>query len=73
MPATITIDAFETDGVTAAGTSDSPLTLAAHGHDAKSAEQFITGLTAEFMGILDIRSTMPFAALTVRSLYNEPV
>jgi hypothetical protein len=45
--------------------------LAAHGHDAKFAGQFITGLPAEFTGILDISSTTPFAALTVRSLSNE--
>jgi sugar lactone lactonase YvrE len=70
-PATVMIDAYESDGVTVAGTSDGPLTLAAHGHDAKFADQLITGLPAEFTGILDISSTMPFAALTVRSLYNE--
>ena len=51
--------------------SNGPLTLAAHGHDAKFADQIIEGLPAGFTGILDISSTMPFAALTVRLLYNE--
>jgi hypothetical protein len=67
----ITINAYQTDGVTPAGTSTGPLTLASHGHDSKFAEQFIPGLPDEFTGILDIRSTIPFAALTMRSLYNE--
>jgi hypothetical protein len=70
-PANIEIHAYQTDGVTAAGTSNNPLTLSAHGHDSKFVEQFIADLPDEFTGILDIRSTIPFAALTVRSLYNE--
>jgi hypothetical protein len=69
--AAITIDALQTDGVTTAGTSNGALTLAAHGHDAKFVDQLIAGLPAEFTGILDISSTTPFTALTVRSLYNE--
>jgi hypothetical protein len=67
----IVINAFETDGVTAAGTSNGPLTLTAHGHDAKFADQLISGLPTEFTGILDVSSTMPFVALTMRSLNNE--
>jgi sugar lactone lactonase YvrE len=69
--ASIAFNAFETDGVTVAGTSNGPLTLIAHGHDAEFADQYITGLPAEFTGLLDISSTTPFAALTIRSLYNE--
>jgi sugar lactone lactonase YvrE len=68
--ANITINAFESDGVTATGTSNGSLTLAAHGHDAKFTDQIIEGLPAGFTGILDINSTTPFAALTMRSLYN---
>lgn len=67
----ITINAYQNNGVTAAGTSNGPLTLAAHGHDAKFAEQYITGLPVGFTGILDVSSTAPFAALTLRSLSNE--
>jgi hypothetical protein len=69
--ADITIKAYQADGVTITGTSNGPLTLAAHGHGAMFANQLLTGLPAEFTGILDISSTTPFAALTVRSLYNE--
>jgi formylglycine-generating enzyme required for sulfatase activity len=69
--ASITISAFQMDGVTAAGTSQGPLPLAANGHDAKFADQFISGLPAGFTGVLDISSTTPFAALTIRSLLNE--
>jgi hypothetical protein len=69
--ANITINVYQTDGVTAAGTSNGPLTLAAHGHDAEFAGQFITGLPDGFTGVLDVSSTTPFAALTVRSLMNE--
>jgi hypothetical protein len=69
--ADITIHALETDGVTEVGTSNGPLSLAANGHTSQFAEQLITGLPAGFTGILDISSSTPFAALTVRSLYNE--
>jgi hypothetical protein len=68
--ANITINAFNNDGVTPAGTSQGQLPLAAYGHDADFAEHFITGLPAGFQGVLDISSVTPFAALTVRSLTN---
>jgi len=67
----ITIQAFQTDGVTTAGTSPGPLQLAANGNSAQFADELISGLPAGFTGILDISSTLPFAALTVRSLTNE--
>jgi photosystem II stability/assembly factor-like uncharacterized protein len=69
--ARITINAFQKDGVTATGTSEGPLQLAANGHDAKFADQLFSDLPADFTGVLDISSTTPFAALTIRSLYNE--
>jgi hypothetical protein len=69
--AIIKINAFQNDGVTPAGASPSPLGLDAYGHDAKFATQFITGLVPGFTGLLDISSTTPFAALTMRSLVNE--
>jgi hypothetical protein len=67
---TITINAYQKDGVTAAGIGKPPIPLAANGHTAAFADEFVTGLSAEFTGVLDIRSTMPFAALTLRSLVN---
>jgi hypothetical protein len=71
IAASITIRAFQNDGVTTAGTSQSPLQLNALGHDAKFSDQFILGLPAGFTGVLDISSVTPFAALTMRSLVNE--
>jgi hypothetical protein len=69
--AAISVNAFQMDGVSAVGTSWGPLSLAGYGHDAKFADQFIEGLPEGFRGVLDISSAAPFAALTVRSLYNE--
>jgi len=67
----ITIAAFQSDGVTGIGTSQGPLQLPANGHGAHFANEFVTGLPAGFTGVLDISSSTPFAALTMRSLYNE--
>ncbi len=69
--ASITINAFQKDGVTAIGTSEGPLDLTGNGHKARFANQFIRNLPAGFTGVLDISSTTPFAALTLRSLINE--
>jgi hypothetical protein len=67
----ITINAFQTDGITPAGTSHGPLLLSANGYSAAFANQFIAGLPEGFTGVLDISSATPFAALTLRSLVNE--
>jgi trimeric autotransporter adhesin len=69
--ASITITAFKSDGTTGIGTSNGPLQLPAKGHGAHFADEFIAGLPDEFTGVLDIVSTTPFAALTIRSLINE--
>ncbi len=69
--ASITTRAYQTDGVTAIGTSQNPLQLPGNGHSAKFATEFIAGLPAGFTGVLDITSATPFAALTLRSLNNE--
>jgi hypothetical protein len=69
--ASIIITAFQSDGVTGIGTSQGPLQVAANGHEAHFADEFIAGLPAGFTGVLDIVSSTPFAALTMRSLYNE--
>jgi hypothetical protein len=71
MAANVTINAYKTDGVTGVGTGKGPLKLAAKGHDAKFADQFISDLPAGFTGVLDISSATPFAVLAVRSLTNE--
>jgi N-acetylneuraminic acid mutarotase len=67
---TVTINAFTTDGATLAGNGPEPIPLPINGHTAAFADQFISGLPTGFTGILDISSTQPFAALTLRSLNN---
>jgi sugar lactone lactonase YvrE len=69
--ANITITAFQSDGITGIGTGTGPLQLSANGHSAHFAGEFISGLPAEFIGVLDVSSPTPFAALTMRSLCNE--
>jgi sugar lactone lactonase YvrE len=69
--AVITIKAFQKDGITQAGTTSTSLQLAGHGYTGQFANQLIQGLPAGFIGVLDIRSSTPFAALTLRSLDNE--
>jgi hypothetical protein len=69
--ANITINAFQNDGVTPAGTTLGPFPFAGNGYNAAFANSFISGLPAKFTGVLDISSTTSFAALTLRSLNNE--
>jgi hypothetical protein len=45
--------------------------LQPNGHNAKFADALLSGLKAPFTGVLDISSTTPFAALTMRTLQNE--
>jgi hypothetical protein len=68
--ATYTIAAFEIDGASRIGQSLG-LQLPSFGHAGKFATQLVTGLPADFTGVLDISSTTPFSALTLRSLSNE--
>ncbi len=70
-PASVTIKAFQSDGLNGAGTSPGPLQLSADGHSAQFADQFVTGLPAGFKGVLDISSATPFVALALRSRVNE--
>lgn len=65
-----TLVAFQADGVTQRG-SIGNVNLNASGHDAKFADQFISGLPSGFTGVLDISSPTPFAAVTLRSLINS--
>jgi hypothetical protein len=67
----ITIKTFQKDGVTAAGTSQGPIALSPNGYAAAFADSLVAGLPEGFTGVLDISSTLPFAALTLRSMMNE--
>jgi hypothetical protein len=60
--------AYGVDGVTPAGSGF--VDLAGNGHEAKFDYQFISSLPDNFSGVLDVSSTTPFVALTLRSLIN---
>jgi hypothetical protein len=67
----VTIKAFGRDGFSAAGNSRGPVLLPARGYIGGFADSFVTGLPDGFTGVLDISSSAPVAALTLRSLVNE--
>jgi hypothetical protein len=69
--ASINFNVYEKDGYPVEGASSEPILLPANGYKAAFADQFIAGLTGAFTGVLNIYSTTPFAALTLRSLVNE--
>jgi hypothetical protein len=66
---TVTLQAFQSDGTTPAGSTT--LILSANGHEAKFDSELIQSLPAAFVGVLDISSTLPVSALTLRSLVNS--
>jgi hypothetical protein len=68
---TLTMTAFQTDGVTAAGDGPATLNITAGGYRAAFAGQLISGLPSGFKGVAEISSTSPFAALTLRALTNS--
>ena len=57
------------DGITPVGSGS--LDLPGNGHEAKFDYQFISSLQGGFTGVLEISSSSPFAALTLRSLVNS--
>jgi hypothetical protein len=67
----VSLRAFQNDGTTPAGSSLGPLALNTNGHKAAFVEQLISWLPADFTGVLDISSSTPFAAVTLRSLTNS--
>jgi hypothetical protein len=67
----VTIKAFENDGITPAGKRTAPQVLLPHGYSAALANQLITGLPSNFTGILDISSPTPVASLALRTTINE--
>ena len=67
---TVNVGAFQLDGITAAGSGMAQLNLDAFGHEAKFAGELIGGLPDGFTGVLDVSSSDPFVALTLRSLVN---
>jgi hypothetical protein len=62
------LTAYLTDGSTFQGSGS--LSLPGNGHTAGFAGQFISGLASGFTGVLDISSSVPFVAVTLRALTN---
>jgi photosystem II stability/assembly factor-like uncharacterized protein len=69
--ASITVQAFHSDGTLPEGIGPQTITLSANGHTARLMTQMIPGLPSGFTGVLDISATTPVAALTLRSLINS--
>ncbi len=67
----VTVNAFQTNGSVPAGISKGPVNLNGNGHSAGFVPELISGLPANFSGVLDISSTSSFVALTIRSLINS--
>jgi peptidyl-prolyl cis-trans isomerase A (cyclophilin A) len=67
----VTLKAYQSDGVTAVGATDSALALPGNGHTAAFVAQWIAGLPTGFRGVVEVASSTPFAALTLRALTNE--
>jgi hypothetical protein len=67
---TVTLRAYQADGATAAGAGSATVNLGGNGHRAAFVGQWISGLPANFRGVLDISAPATFAALTLRSLVN---
>ena len=67
----VTLRTCQTDGSTPAGTGVGPVNLNGNGHTAGFVPQLVSGLPVNFTGVLDISSSSPFVALTLRSLTNS--
>ncbi|MBZ5536275.1 MAG: FG-GAP-like repeat-containing protein [Acidobacteriia bacterium] len=69
-PVHLYLTAYQMDGTTAVGNGTTGLDLVGNGHDAKFISEFIPSFLDGFTGVLDLSSTSPFVALTLRSLTN---
>ncbi len=63
------LTASQSDGSTKVG-SQGKLSIPGNGHSAAFVSQWISGLPADFRGVIDIAATTPFVALTLRFLTN---
>jgi spore coat protein CotH len=70
-PLTVTLQAYQLDGGTSAGIGAGTIDLYGNGHQARFIGELIAGLPDGFVGVLDVEAPTPFAALTLRSLYNN--
>jgi hypothetical protein len=65
------LQTFQMDGRTPVGSGPVTVTLAANGHRAAFAGEFISGLPDGFSGVLDISSSTRFVSVTLRSTTNS--
>jgi spore coat protein CotH len=65
----VSVRAYAMNGSTTASDANT-ITLSGNGHLSAFAGQLVSGLRDGFTGVLDLESTTPFVALTLRSLYN---
>jgi hypothetical protein len=70
LPSDITLNAHYSDGTVVPG-SHIVLHLPGGGHTARFANEWLQGLPSGFAGSVDISSTSPFTALSLRSHINE--
>jgi hypothetical protein len=68
---TITIRALHEDGKTRVTSADATVVLKPGGHQAAFVRQLVPAVPDEFKGVLDLSSSEPFVALTLRSLINR--
>jgi hypothetical protein len=66
----VVLQVFKLDG-TPTGNGPATVKLSGNGHQAAFAGQFVSGLPAGFTGVLDISSSAPFVAVTLRSTMNQ--
>lgn len=67
----VVVNAFQTDGVTPAGSGPGSVTLNGFGETAAFVGGLISGLAGGYQGVLDISSSSPFIPLTLRTLTNS--
>ncbi|MBZ5534542.1 MAG: DUF11 domain-containing protein [Acidobacteriia bacterium] len=68
VPFQVKVTAFQPDGAIQLGSG--VIDLKGNGHDAKFINEIIPTLPAEFVGVLDVSSPVPYVALTLRALTN---
>jgi spore coat protein CotH len=66
----LSVRAYGLNGSTAVSQPET-ISLSGNGHYSAFAGQMVSGIKDGFAGVLDLESSTPFVALTIRSLYNS--
>ncbi|MEJ2147721.1 MAG: hypothetical protein P8020_21595, partial [Acidobacteriota bacterium] len=67
----VTLRAFGMDGASPAGQGAASMNLTAYGHRAGFVSDLVSELPTDFRGVLDISSSSPVVAVTLRTLTNS--